>query len=88
METTIEERLVKLEAQRFAQGLALKFLIAILASDQSQHAALREKVCGAVDRLYDRHPEIHGASEEGHLVHQMILVEVEALFDLPTPRAE
>lgn len=83
-----EARLLRLEAQRFVHGFVLKYLIAALSPAGAQHSALREKLCGAVERIYERRPESFSASPEGLLSHQMALAEVEALFDLPTPRAE
>ena len=48
----LEDRIRKLEDQKFVHGLALKYLIKLLLP-REQHARSREELCGSLERLLE-----------------------------------
>lgn len=75
-DSLLENRLVKLEGARFAQGLALRYIIAQLWSDPKLLSRHRDRVCQSIERLYEAQ-----VNRGGHETLQFALEEIEALFD-------
>lgn len=77
MDTKQAEQLASLGAAGLAHGLVLKALLQLAVPDRTTRNALREKLCEAVERLYETGRVID------HDGLQRVLVEIEAVFDRP-----
>lgn len=84
MEKTVDERLDAIEDKLFVFGLAIKFALAKASPTNAGRAEMREDLCGALERHFERQSL---TPEAGPRVQRM-LAEMEALFPLAQPKAD
>ncbi|MBE7186043.1 MAG: hypothetical protein INR68_16725 [Methylobacterium mesophilicum] len=78
----MEQNVAALGSAALAHGIVIKALLALVIEDADTRAKLRDRLCDATERLYERRGDVN------HDGLQRVLAEIEALFDRPTPRAE